>query len=268
MRQLLFLLAFLTSTGLSAAPFDHAHSLWESELQSHVEWINKGTSSAVDYSAWRQDQAPLNDYLAELSDVARTEFDAWNDRQQLAFLINAYNAFTVRLILDQASDLESIKDIGGLFGSPWSKRFFTLLGSERSLDELEHDMIREWFAEPRIHMAVNCASIGCPALAKHAYNAETLDTQLDEAVRRFLSDSSRNRYNSVTGTFEISSIFKWYGDDWNTESGYPHGVRGFLLKNREHLAGAGALSSRDTEKPGFEYLDYDWSLNSVENTRE
>lgn len=113
----------------------------------------------------------------------------------MAFLINAYNAATVALILTRYPELDSIKELGSLLRSPWKRRFVDLLGARRSLDDIEHELLREApdFAEPRIHFAVNCASLGCPALRPEAYEAERLEAQLADQTRRFLRDRSRNR---------------------------------------------------------------------------
>lgn len=268
LQALLMVVMLGISVAATSAGFDHQHRAWSQLLSDHVRWFRDGTASAVDYAGFRADAAKLDDYLAMLSGVSRDTFDAWGEDQQLAFLINAYNAFTVRLILNQEPGLESIRDIGGLFGSPWDQRFFSLLGRKRTLDEVEHEMIRPWFGDPRIHMAVNCASVGCPALARTAYTDDALDTQLDDAVTRFLSDSTRNRYKPVTRQFEVSPIFKWYGDDWNAKSGYPGGIRGFLLQHLALLAPGSPVNPEDARDADIEYLDYDWSLNSLENKTE
>ncbi|MGP4844506.1 DUF547 domain-containing protein [Marinobacter sp. 1Y8] len=255
-------LMLLSIGAASATSFDHSHSRWNGLLQAHVSWIEDGVASTVDYDGFAKDEKTFDLYLDSLSAVSRKTFDSWPDKQRLAFLINAYNAFTVRLILDHYPGLESIRDIGNIFQSPWSRSFFTLLGKKRSLDELEHKMIRKWFNEPRIHMAVNCASVGCPALADTAYTGDQLDSQLDKAVERFLSDSTRNRYLSVTNQFEVSSIFDWYGDDWNRDSGYPGGVRAFLSDHISLMTQAEVPDKATLNNAKIEFLDYDWALNT------
>ena len=141
----------------------------------------------------------------------------------MAFLINAYNAFTVEKILTRYPDIKSIRDFGKVFGNPWKDKFFTLLGQECTLDGIEHEMLRKHGAydEPRVHFAVNCASIGCPMLREEAYVAERLDAQLEEQAERFLSDRTRNRYSAQTGALEVSKIFDWFKEDWTS------GYRGF-----------------------------------------
>ena len=139
----------------------------------------------------------------------------------MAFLINAYNAFTVEKILTRYPDLKSIRDFGKVFGNPCKDKFFTLFGrpfapgrrsSTRSLRE------QGVYDEPRVHFAVICASIGCPMLREEAYVAERLDAQLEEQTRRSSPTASRNRYNAQTGALEVSRIFDWYEED--SQSGH------------------------------------------------
>src|SRR5476651_2001930 len=155
----------LTATETALA-FDQNHAVWDTLLKRHVVVAQNGSSSLVDYAGLTRDRSALNAYLDGLSAVTDTEYRGWIREQQLAFLINAYNAFTVKLVLTRYPDLKSIKDLGSFLKSPWKKEFFKLLGAERSLDDVEHGLIRARgaFDEPRIHFAVNCASIGCPML--------------------------------------------------------------------------------------------------------
>lgn len=234
------------------------HEQWDSLLHKHIKDVNNGASTAVDYSGFANDKAELNTYLASLSAVKQEEYQTWNKDKQLAFLINSYNAYTVSLILTKYPDLESIKDLGNVFSSPWSKEFVTLLGEKRSLDDIEHGLIRESgvFDEPRIHFAVNCASIGCPALRAEAYNEDALSAQLDEQTRAFLSDSSRNY--SKGNDLNLSSIFKWYGDDFKNKSG---SLQTFLADYAQELGADSAKLNNQSYKVSF--LDYDWRLNAV-----
>lgn len=253
----------LASLLVRAGDFDQQHTVWNRLLQDHVVWIRGGVASQTDYDGFAADRQRLDQYLASLSAVTETQYQSWTRNQKLAFLINAYNAFTVQLILDHYPGIESIKDIGGWFGSPWKQDFFELRGKKHSLDDIEQTMIRQHFKEPRIHMAVNCASIGCPALADTAYVASDLDAQLTQAVNRFLSDHSRNRYDDAGRTFKVSSIFDWYGADWNADSGYPQGVRGFLVDHLSRLSEGATPPRLEVRGADIEYLDYDWSLNKV-----
>ena len=198
------------------AAFDHSHAQWNALLVKHVRLIAGGNASQLDYAGIKAERATLDAYLAHLSAVPAAEYGRWSREQKLAFLINAYNAFTVALILGAYPGLKSIKDLGGFLQSPWKKKFFRLLGAERSLDDIEHEVIRApgMFDEPRIHAAVVCASIGCPMLRNEAFLAERLENQLEDGMRRFMSDRSRNRFAPARGRLEVSKIFDWYGEDF------------------------------------------------------
>jgi hypothetical protein len=266
MKKLIVLVILLfTSLVVNAqSSFDHTHAAWSSLLKKNVVWAANGNSSSVDYAGFKKDQVALNAYVAQLSAVKEAEFKAWTVNQQRAFLINAYNAYTVELILTKYPNLKSIKDLGSLLSSPWSKSFFSLLGQKRSLDDVEHKLLRgaKNFNEPRVHFAANCASVGCPALRPEAYEATKFDLQLEDQTKRFLSDRTRNRFDKAEDAFYLSSIFDWYGDDFG---------KGPNAKNTsEFLARyAGSLGLSNTEKArlqkvqiDIEFLDYDWSLNT------
>ena len=243
--------------------FAFDHDTFDTVVKKHVVMLEEGKASAVDYRNLLQEEATLDRYLERLAAVSRADFDSWEKSDQLAFLINAYNAWTLKLILGAYPDLESIKDLGSFFQSPWKKRFIPLLEETRSLDDIEHGLIRGSgrYNDPRIHFAVNCASIGCPALRNEAYRADTLEKQLEEATRLFLADRSRNRPGSGT-TLEISSIFKWYKEDF--ESGWRN-----TATLDEFLARYGTSLGLDAEQTeqlrngayDIRYLDYDWGLN-------
>ncbi|MGH8581428.1 MAG: DUF547 domain-containing protein [Gammaproteobacteria bacterium] len=252
---------------VKAGEFDRSHGAWTDLLAKHVVLTDQGQASRVAYADLRIDSGRLQNYLAALSGVSAKAFAAWDKRDRLAFLINAYNAFTVQLILSRYPRLESIKDLGNLFRSPWQRRFFTLLGREQSLDDIEHGLIRKpgAYDDPRIHTAVNCASIGCPMLREEAYVGARLDAQLDDQVRRFLSDRTRNRYSVSRRTLEVSSIFKWYVEDFGRGHRGIRSVPSFLATHAELLADRPADQELiRTERAPLDYLDYDWALNDRE----
>jgi hypothetical protein len=255
------------------AQFDHEHAAWTALLKKHVVLTDGGKSSQVRYGGFQQDRAALKSYLGALSKVTQQEFNGWGKAQQAAFLINAYNAYTVEKILTRYPDIRSIWDFGKVFGNPFKDRFFTLLGQESSLDQIEHETLRKpgAYDEPRVHFAVNCASIGCPMLREEAYVAGRLDAQLEEQARRFLSDRSRNRYNAADGRLEVSKIFDWFKEDWT--SGYRgfDGKREPIRSREQYFAGYAALLADrpehrklvDEQKAAIRFLDYDWNLNDV-----
>ena len=244
----------------ATTPLDHGYAAWDALLKKHVRWLPDNKQSRVDYKGFLADRAALKKVLTEWSGVSAAAFAAFSREQQMAFLINAYNGFTVELILTRYPDLKSIKDLGSIVQSAWKKKFFRLLDEDRYLDWVEHEQLRPKYADPRIHAAVNCASIGCPALRNEAFTAARLDGQLDDGMTRFMADRTRNRY--ANGKAEINMIFKWFKEDF--EKGHK-GIKkldDLLARYAEQLADAPA--DREKLKAGgvaINHLDYDWSLN-------
>lgn len=249
-----------------AAGFDHCHTAWDALLRQHVVMAASGHASALRYAAIQAERSRLQAYLQAISAVETPTYDRWPRAQQLAFLINAYNAFTVDLVLTRYPDLKSIKDLGSLLRSPWKKPFFELLGEQRSLDDVEHGLIRApgVFDDPRIHFAVVCASIGCPMLRPEAYVAERLDAQLDDGIRRFLGDRTRNRFDASNGTLWVSRIFDWYRSDF--ERGHK-GIDSMQDLFARHAEVLGSTPQEQAELKArrykLAYLEYDWALNDV-----
>ncbi len=262
------LLGMLLTFG-AHAQFDHQHRAWGELLSKHVVVIDGGKASQVRYAALSKDREALRSYLASLSKVSESEFRAWSKEQQLAFLINAYNSHMIELILTRYPNIKSVWDFGKIFSNPFRNRFFTLFGREYSLDNVEHDTIRAKgvYDDPRIHFAVNCASLGCPMLREEPYVAANLDQQLDEQTIRFLSDRSRNRYNPQTRELEVSKIFDsspWYSVDFTS------GFKGIESREQFFARYAGRLADNPEQqvlirdqKAGLRFLDYDWKLNDV-----
>ncbi len=263
-KFLLGLFLILSATLVRAQGFDHSHAAWNALLAKHVKTFSNGNASAVDYTAIKAEQATLKAYLGTLTAVSEAEYGKWNKAQRLAFLINAYNAFTVELILTKYPDLESIKDLGSVFSSPWKKKFFSLLGQERHLDDIEHGLIRApgVFDDPRIHAGVVCASIGCPMLRPEAYTAEKLDAQLDDGMKRFFADASRNRYDAGSGRLLVSKIFDWYGKDFEKgHKGYDSLKTTFARHAAQLAATAESQAKLRAGDYKLDFLDYDWKLN-------
>lgn len=252
--SLIFSFLFLIHRGM-AQEFDHSHSGFAGVLDKFVEV--QDFSSKVNYAELKQKSEILREYLAQLSSVSTQQYQKFSEEQKLAFLINAYNAFTLQLVIEHYP-LKSIRDIGGVFRSPWKIKFFKLLERTRSLDQLEHEMIRSSFDEPRIHFAINCASIGCPGLAKEPYVATTLNQQLDRAAAIFLKDRSRNRLDPENGRIYLSKIFDWFGDDFRKKG---RSLESFLVKYFE--LDARQKSALLAGEFDLEFLDYDWRLNDL-----
>ena len=274
-RLLAFTLTAAVSTSASLRPsaahaqspgFDHGHASWTTLLRQHVRLVRSGQATQVAYAGFKADRAALKAYLDSLSAVTRAAFAGWPRAERQAFLINAYNAFTVELILTRYPDLKSIKDLGSLLSSPWKPKWITLLGNQVSLDDIEHAMLRKRgdYDDPRVHFAVNCASIGCPALREEAFVAARLDAQMDEQTVRFMSDRTRNRWNPQRGRLELSKIFDWYGEDFRLGHRGIGSLQTFASRYADQLADAHA--DRERIRAGgvdIAYTDYDWALNDV-----
>lgn len=264
---LALLLSALPLTTL-AQTFDHDHKAWTALLKKHVVLVDGGKASQLRYAAMNADRPQLKNYLDTLAKVSEAEFRGWNKNQQLAFLINAYNANMVEKILSRYPNIKSVWDFGKLFGNPFKDNFIALFGRKLTLDNIEHDTIRVpgAYDDPRIHFAVNCASIGCPMLREEAYVGSRIDAQLEEQTVRFLSDRSRNRAGA-DGKLEVSKIFDsppWYGNDFRkghkgfaTLEGFFAKYANLLTDNAEHQ------NTIRAGKAEIRHLDYDWGLNDV-----
>ena len=210
------------------------------------KYVDKGR---VDYDGFKNEEAKLDNYLKQLEGTRSAELPR---DEQFAFYTNAYNAWTIKLILSKYPDLESIKDLGNLFKSPWKRKIVRIDGDVLTLDNVEHDILRPRFKDPRVHFAINCAAHSCPPLSDEPYQGVHLDTQLDEATRKFINNPKRNYLDGQT--LYLSKIFKWFAEDFN-EDPYSFVVRyaeGALKKNLE--------AGKDKIK--VKYLPYDWSLNN------
>ncbi|AOP36650.1 hypothetical protein A0128_21315 [Leptospira tipperaryensis] len=236
-----FLISFFFAGSLSA--FDHTHSKFSNELKKYVQ------NGLVDYASWKTNRSALDSYLQTLSAVEEKEYSSFSNSEKLSFLINAYNAFTIRLILDHYP-LKSIKDIGGLFSGPWKIEFFTLFGTKKNLDWIEHEKLRKDFQEPRIHFAINCASKGCPPILNESYQAARIEEQLSSVAKKFLSDSKYNRYDSSAKILYLSKIFQWFQTDFTRKSG-----------NLVSFFNANSGLSSVPASAEIQHLDYDWNLN-------
>lgn len=261
-RQLLALLLAPALAGAQPA-FDHSHAAWTQLLKRHVR-LRGNTPGAVhaselDYRGLAAQRTALKAYLGSLSSVPRATFDAWSPDQKLAFLINAYNAFTVELILTRYPDLASIKDLGTLLRSPWKQVWIPLLGETLSLDQIEHQRVRPVFKEARTHFALNCASRGCPLLREEAYRGDEpgrLEAQLQDQTRRFLTD--RNRQRVEGGQLLHSKIFDWYAEDFGPSP------KAWLAARADWLADDVETRERVRQQQlPLHALDYDWRLNDV-----
>lgn len=246
-----FLLLFLPALMSGCKVSDYAsdakpveHRIWDSLLQKHVT-----VEGRVDYNGFRADSSRLNDYL-DLLRQHHPNKKHWSREERLAYWINAYNAFTVKLVADHYP-VESIKDIKNgvpFVNTVWDIKFIEIEGQTYDLNNIEHGIIRPRFEEPRIHFAVNCAAISCPKLSNRAYTPEKLDAQLTQAAQSFLADEGKNRLNA--GAVQLSKIFNWYGGDFKT------GGQTLLAYINQYAP----VEIRENAE--VSYLEYDWSLNA------
>jgi len=176
--------------------------------------------------------------------------------ERKAFWINAYNAFTIELIL-RNYPVASIRKISGPFGSPWKKRFFKIDGRDMSLDDIEHGILRERkeFQDARVHFALVCASKGCPPLQPFAFSADKLDDQLETVTKAYLTDPEKTPFNTSTDTISLIRIMDWYGGDFKRDAG---SVKAFVKK---YVPPVG-------EKTRIEFTPYDWSLNEPDRSQK
>lgn len=258
--------ALAAASPAAAQAFDARHEAWTALLRKHVRLLRGGQASEARYAGFAADRAALKTYLDSLSAVTEATFKRWPKPEQQAFLMNAYNAFTVELILTKYPDLKSIKDLGSLFSSPWKPKWVPLLGAKLSLDDIEHGLLRARgvYDEPRVHFAVNCASIGCPMLREEAFTGERLEAQLQQQTERFMADRTRNRWNAQRGRLELSKIFDWYGEDFRLGHRGIGSLSAFAARYADQLADAPA--DRERIRAGgvdIAYTDYDWALNDA-----
>ena len=250
LKPILFLLLFCSCS--HANNFDQQHTSWNDFLSKNVVSTSKNISTnLVDYS---QD---VSGYLTELKSVSKDQFKAFSETERLAFLINAYNAFTINLVQNNQDKLGSAKSIKNINnGAPWKIKFIKILGETYSLDQIEHEMIRAKFNEPRIHFALVCAAISCPKLQDFAFTADKLETQLEQSKKEFLKNKSKNYYKSKT--LHISKVFEWFADDFtkNKQSIKKYVARDIASSDAEYQE---IISDRTKVK----YVDYDWTLNST-----
>ncbi|EMR04233.1 DUF547 domain-containing protein [Cesiribacter andamanensis] len=225
----------------SAAP---SHAAWDGLLK---KWVDE--RGMVDYKGFASDRKALRAYLQQL-EASAPDPERWSREEQLAYWLNAYNAFTIELIL-RHYPLESIKDIKAgpqipFVNTPWDIKFIRIGGRELDLNNIEHNIIRPGFEEPRIHFALVCAARSCPKLRREAYVADRLEGQLAEQARSFLLDPDKNIVRS--DRLQLSKLFDWYGGDFTKGRSLQEAIREY----------SGVPVSKDAP---IRYLYYNWQLN-------
>mmetsp|Transcript_60861 Transcript_60861/g.145065 ORF Transcript_60861/g.145065 Transcript_60861/m.145065 type:complete len:338 (-) Transcript_60861:10-1023(-) len=247
-----------------SATVDHTHALLGQVLSTHVSsGMSAGIAvNLVDYAALKTDPSLLRSYLQQLCHVDLASLD---DARKLALLINAYNAVMMAMVV--AYDIQgSVWDVQNIFGI----QFATVGGEKRSLDNLEHDMIRGRYScntmdspglstrlgvSGRIHAAVNCASLSCPDLRLEPFVHDRLEAQLTSAARAWMADSTKNP-GLENGELRLSKIFDWYGCDMELESGST--IQQWVMEHSDWMIPSSTSIS---------YLDYNWDLNAATNIR-
>jgi hypothetical protein len=245
-----YLLIFLGACEIlsSVRAFDMTHSKWTIVLKTHS---NDGN---VDYKTLKQNSTLLDSYLTSIAELTSNDFESWKNEDQLACLINLYNAATIRLVLDEYP-VKSIKDIGFLPHAAWRRKFVSLWGGQVSLNHIEHELIRPRAkSHPEIHFALVCAAKGCPPLITEAYTGDQLIKQLHDQGRTFLSNTSKNRVNRETRTLHLSPIFDWYKDDFELNA---DSINEYLTTSFPKLI------PPEARHFSIKWTEYDWDLNGL-----
>lgn len=244
----IFLLLVFVSCGIASPKQENtkpiSHATFDALLKKHVNkegWVN--------YEGFKEDRAELKKYLDLIQNNAPND-KTWSKEDRLAYWINAYNAFTIELIL-QYYPVESIKDIGSkiqipFVNTPWDIKFIKIGGKEMDLNNIEHSILRKEFNEPRIHFAINCASYSCPVLRAEAYTGAKIDQQLKEQAISFVNDERRNKITSTSA--QLSKLFDWYSGDFTKNKNLKDFINQFA-------------KVKIADKTKVSYIDYDWRLN-------
>jgi len=228
-----------------AAAVKDGQAIWAELLKKYVK------PGGVDYAGFKSEEENLDQYLKvlELKDLKTLSRE-----EQFAYYINAYNAWTIKLILSAYPGIKSIKNLGTFWKSPWKKKFVRMNGELLSLDDIEHHILRPRFKDPRVHFAINCSAVSCPPLRSESYMGSLLDQQLDEATRSFINDP--NSYRLEGDAFYVSRIFKWFAEDFDND------VLAFYMKYAREDLEKKLAEKKDVIQ--IKYLNYDWSLNDIE----
>lgn len=254
-----------SGTGIKEVLYDDYATVLKSYVDDH---------GMVNYALLKANRKPLDNFILSLSRLDPEAYKRWDNREKMAFWINAYNALTLKAIIDhypiEASLLKSfvyprnsIRQIPGV----WDKLTFAVMGKEITLDGIEHDTLRAEFNEPRIHVALVCAAMGCPPLRNEPYVGAKLDAQLDDQAANFLKDQTKFRIDRVDNQVYLSSIFDWFGQDFVKAYGTDSEFSGFSPKERAVLnfviryLEPGDKAYLLKGRFSIVYLKYDWSLN-------
>lgn len=243
-------------SSIKTAPTTISHAIFDDLLKKHVT-----PEGNVNYKGFIQDKALFEEYLTLLQNNHPNK-KTWSKNEQLAYWINAYNAFTVKIIIDNYPT-KSIKDIKSgipFINSVWDIQFIKIGEETYDLNNIEHTILRKEFEEPRIHFAINCASYSCPKLHTSAFTAEGLAEQLAERTRDFFADKSKNNIISKDKVI-LSSIMKWYSTDF-TDKGFFSWLFGGQERSESLIKFINPYVDIDlSPNAEIEFMEYRWDLN-------
>lgn len=257
--------------------FDHSHLIYDSLLKKYV------LNARVDYKGFVASEKELDKYLKQVGSVSESDYANWSYEQKLAFWINAYNAFTIKAIIDNYPiekhlglkslfyPKNSIRQIDGV----WDKLKFQAVGKMVTLNQIEHEILRKQFKEPRIHVAIVCASISCPNLRNEAYTGDKINAQLETQAIEFVNNPTKGvQINIVDKSVNLSKIFGWFGEDFIERYGTSEFFKNRKAKERAVLNFARKYLKSEKERKFLEnnqfsisYLHYDWSLNEIKENK-
>jgi len=256
MRRIMLGVLILVSLGMgeAQAAYDHQDTYWQEVLRAYTH------EGRVNYKALKENDNELKASIQNIESISKFAFNSLNNKQKMAFWINAYNMSVIKTIVDNypikrsfgikaiASPSNSIQQIANV----WDKPVLHVRGRDLSLNDIENKILRPEFQDPRVHFAIVCASIGCPVIRSEPFTADNLDQQLSEQIRLFLSDPSKARYKKSNDVLHLSPIFKWFNADFQQVGGVV-----VFIKN---YAPAG-LFDGISERTKIQWLGYDWNLN-------
>ncbi|NER80633.1 MAG: DUF547 domain-containing protein [Leptolyngbya sp. SIO1D8] len=234
-----------------------SYEIYQEVLEAYVD-----ETGLIDYAALQQNRQPLDEVNNAIAVVSDETYNSWTEGEQIAYWVNAYNSITLASIINQDPLKDSIKDIPGV----WRITKHPVQSDSKTLDNIEHQELRANFDEPRIHAALVCAAISCPPLRTEPFTGENLDAQLDDQVEQFLAKEDGLRIDQAEGVVYLSTIFKWFGEDWIPSYGTDEGFTG----SASERAVLNFISNYVSEEEkaylmagdyGISYIHYDWSLN-------
>jgi hypothetical protein len=240
---------FVFSFSSNAEAFDFSD--WDALVKKYVapKTVDGVPLNAVDYASLKKD--PVFSGLVSRLEVYPLK-SLQSSESKLTFWINVYNILAAKMITDHYP-IESIKDVGSIFKSVWKRDAGTVGGKERTLNDIEHEILRK-MNEPRIHVAIVCASVSCPDLRPEVYTVEKLNDQLDDQMKKFLSSQEKGmKLDEKTNKVYLSSIFKWFAEDFES--------RGGVLKYIGQYVGPEERKVLGNSKIKISYLDYNWKIN-------